>query len=285
MADVKCATVIPDVPDLKAQELTVGRHFYLSCQGSYDKSFDFSKTQLITDEQNKYLIKVFKAEARSTDTFEVDMTLYAAGKVQFPDMVISDGSLQLSLGAQNFEVVSVLPKPDPKNPEQPKPFGFAVGMIHWPMAYFLIFAVFVFVIIAQAVMTALRAQRWKQLAHVVQSFETAQEPDNQFYKTIRDLEKKDYPIDEIERAVKIYILRRFHVPIFNLNLKETVAFIKKRHPQLKEQRRQVYNIVKDIEILSKEQGLSNEQKTKFIHRFYEFIARCENTQKAGGFSA
>ena len=33
MAEVKCTTVIPDVPDLKAQELTVGRHFYLSCQG------------------------------------------------------------------------------------------------------------------------------------------------------------------------------------------------------------------------------------------------------------
>lgn len=284
MAEVKCTTVIPDVPDLKAQELTVGRHFILNCQGNWDKSFDFTKAQFVTDEQNKFTIKLFKAEARSTDSFDVDMTLYMAGKVQFPDMVISDGTLQVALGPQQFEVVSVLPKPDPKNPEPPKPFGFAIGMLHWPMAYTIIFAALVLAIIAQAIYLAARTQRWKQLKAVVDTFESAQEPDNQFYKTIRDLEKKDFPITEIEKASKVYILRRFSVPIFNLDLKETVAFIKKRHPQLKEQRRQVYNIVKDIELLAKEKELSTEQKTKFIKRFYEFIARCETAHKAGGFS-
>lgn len=284
MADVKCTAVIPDVPDLKAQELTVGRHFFLSCQGNWDKSFDFTKAQFLTDEQTKYVFKLFKAEARSTDTFEVDMTLYAAGKVQFPDMIISDGTLQISLGPQQFEVISVLPKPDPQKPEPPKPFGYAIGMLHWPMAYTLIFAALVLAVIAQAIYLAARTQRWKQLKAVVDTFASAQEPDNQFYKTIRELEKKDYPINEIERAAKIYILRRFSVPIFNLNLKETVAFIKKRHPQLKEQRRQVYNIVKDIELLTKEKELTTEQKTKFINRFYEFISRCEGAHKAGSFS-
>lgn len=284
MADVKCTTVIPDVPDLKAQELTVGRHFYLSCQGNFDKSFDFTKAQFLTDEQTKYVFKLFKAEARGTDLFEVDMTLYAAGKVQFPDMIISDGTLQVSLGPQQFEVISVLPKSDPKNPEPPKPYGFVIGMLHWPMAYTLIFAALLLAVIAQAIYLAARTQRWKQLAAVVSSFESAQEPDNQFYKTVRELEKKDYPISEIEKASKVYILRRFSVPIFNLNLKETVAFIKKRHPQLKELRRQVYNIVKDIELLAKEKELTTEQKTKFIKRFYEFIARCESAKKAGGFS-
>ena len=285
MADVNCTTVIPDVPDLKAQELTVGRHFYLSCKGNWDKSFDFTKAQFTSDEQTKYLSKLFKVEARSTDTFEVDMTLYAAGKVQFPDMILTDGTLQLSLGQQNFEVVSVLPPPDPKNPEPPKPFGFAIGMLHWPMAYTLMFVALVLAVIIQAILLAARSQRWKQLAASVDSFDTALEPDNQFYKVIREIEKKDYPINEIERASKVYILRRFRVPIFELNLKDTVAFIKKRHPQLKEQRRQVYNIIKDIELLSKEKELTTEQKTKFIKRFYEFISRCENAKKAGGFSA
>lgn len=284
MAEVKCTTVIPDVPDLKAQELTVGRHFFLNCQGNWDKSFDFTKAQFVTDEQNKFILKLFKAEARSTDSFDVDMTLYQAGQVQFPDLVISDGTLQVSLGPQKFEVVSVLPKPDPQKPEPPKPFGYAIGMLHWPMAYTIIFAVMVLAVIIQAIALAARTQRWKQLAAVVQSFDSIQEPDNQFYKTIRELEKKDYPIAEIEKAAKVYILRRFSVPIFNLDLRETVAFIKKRHPQLKEQRRQVYNIVKDIELLAKEKELSTEQKTKFIKRFYEFIARCENAKKAGGFS-
>lgn len=284
MADVKCTTVIPDVPDLKAQELTVGRHFYLSCQGSWDKSFDFTKAQFVTDEQTKFILKLFKAEARSTDSFDVDMTLYTAGKVQLPDMIISDGTLQIALGPQQFEVVSVLPKPDPQKPEPPKPFGYAIGMLHWPMAYTIIFAVIVLAVIIQAIALAARTQRWKQLSAVVQSFESAQEPDNQFYKTIRELEKKDYPIGEIEKASKVYILRRFSVPIFNLDLRDTVAFIKKRHPQLKEQRRQVYNIVKDIELLAKEETLTTEQKTKFIKRFYEFIARCENAYRGGSFS-
>lgn len=284
MADVKCTTVIPDVPDLKAQELTVGRHFFLNCSGQWDKSFDFTKAQFVTDEHNKFVFKIFKAEARSTDAFDVDMTLYSAGEMKFPDMVISDGTLQISLGPQQFTVVSVLPPPDPQKPEPPKPFGYAIGMLHWPMAYTIIFACLLLAVIAQAIYLAARTQRWKQLKAVVDTFESAQTPDNQFYKTIRELEKKDFPISEVEKASKVYILRRFSVPIFNLDLKETVAFIKKRHPQLKEQRRQVYNIVKDIELLAKEKELTLEQKTKFIKRFYEFIARCENAHRAGGFA-
>lgn len=285
MADLNCTTVIPDVPNLKAQQLTVGRHFYLSCQGNWDKSFDFTKAQLISDEQTKYTFKLFKVEARSTDSFEVDLTLYATGQLQFPNMILTDGTLQLSLGPQKFEVTSVLPAPDPKNPEPPKPFGFAIGQLHWPMAYTFVFAALVLAIIIQAIAVAARSQRWKRLAALVESFDSALDPDNQFYKVIREIEKKNYPITEIEKASKVYILRRFRVPIFDLNLKETVAFIKKHHPQLKEQRRQVFNIVKDIELLRQEKDLTTEQKIKFIQRFYEFIAKCENTKKAGGFSA
>ena len=288
MADVKCTTNIPDVPDLKAQELTVGRHFFLSCEGNFDKTFDFSQAQFLTDEKSKFISKLFKAEARSTESFEVDMTLYTAGKIEFPDMIITDGQLQISLGKQSFEVTSVIPKPPPPQPgekqEQPKPFGYAISSLHWPMAYTLIFAALVLVLIIQAIMLAARSQRWKQLAEVVKAYDSVQTPDNQFYKTIREIEKKDYPIAEIEKAAKVYILRRFSVPIFNLSLKETIAFIKKRHPQLKEQRRQVYNIVKDIEILAKDPSLTTEQKIKFISRFYEFITRCETAAKSGGFT-
>lgn len=290
MAAVKCTTNIPDVPDLKSQELTVGRHFFLTCEGSWDKSFDFTKAQFVSDDQTKYIFKLFKAEARSTESFEVDMTLYAAGRVQFPDMIITDGTLQISMGQQNFEVISVLPKPDPakqqslEKQEPPKPFGYAISSLHWPMAYTLIFAALVLAVIIQAIMLAARSQRWKALTEVVLAFDSVQAADNQFYKTIREIEKKNYPIAEVEKAAKVYILRRFSVPIFNLDLKETISFIKKRHPQLKEQRRQVYNIVKDIEILSKDANLTTEQKTKFISRFYEFISRCEATAKAGGFT-
>lgn len=283
MADVKCAVNIPEVSDLKSQELTVGRHFFLTCEGEWDKSFDFTKAQFLTDEQTKFVFKLFKAEARSTESFEVDMTLYAAGKVQFPNMIISDGTLQISMGQQTFEVVSVLPKPDPQAKEPPKPFGFAISSLHWPMAYTLIFAALILAVIVQAIMLAARSQRWKRLAEVVLAYDSVQAPDNQFYKTIREIEKKDYPIAEIEKATKVYILRRFRVPIFNLDLKETISFIKKRHPQLKELRRQVYNIVKDIELLSKDANITTEQKTKFIRRFYEFINRCETTAKTGGF--
>ncbi len=283
MADVKCTVNIPEVSDLKSQELTVGRHFFLSCEGTWDKSFDFTKAQFLTDEQTKFVFKLFKAEARSTESFEVDMTLYAAGRVQFPNMIISDGNLQISMGQQTFEVVSVLPKPDPQAKEPPKPFGFAISSLHWPMAYTVIFAALILAVIVQAIMLAARSQRWKRLAEVVLAYDSVQAADNQFYKTIREIEKKDYPIAEIEKAAKVYILRRFSVPIFNLDLKETISFIKKRHPQLKELRRQVYNIVKDIEILSKDANITTEQKTKFIRRFYEFINRCEATAKTRGF--
>lgn len=282
MADLKCATVIPEVSGLEANQLTVGRHFYLNCQGSYDKAFDFTKAQFLVDETNKHVVKIFKAEARGTDSFDVDMTLYQAGKVQFPDLIISDGNAQFSLGKQEFEVISVLPKPDPQNPEPPKPFGFAVGSLHWPIAYTLIFVALVLAVILQSLALAARKQRWKKLNAVVESFEeTPLAPDNQFYKTIRNLEKKEYPIDDVELAAKVYILRTYKVAIFDLSLKESVNFIKKKYPQLKIQRRQVYNIVKDLEVLKKQTDLTTEQKLKFIAHFYEFVARCEETKRQG----
>lgn len=281
MSSIQCDLVIPDVPDLKPQELTVGRHFYLNCKGSWDKNFDFSKAQIVSDEASQFIFKIFKAEARSVSEFEVDMTLYKAGQLDFPDLVLSDGQLQISLGKQSFQVTSVLPPADPNNPKPPEPFGFAVGGLGWPMAYTWIAAGLFFILLLQVIIAAFRRQRWKQLRGLVQSYDSALAADHQFYKTLRKLEAHQYPLQDLEVAAKTYILRRFQVPVFSLKLKENVLFIKKKYPRLKEARRQVFNILKDLEILSHHPDVTYEQKIKFISQFYQFIEKCEQLAQQG----
>src|SRR3989344_2629930 len=81
--------------------------------------------------------KVIKAEARSATIFDVDLVFYSAGEFKFPDMILTDGVIELSLGEQNLTVQTVVkPTEDGKPPE---PFGPVVPMpLAWPMAYTLI---------------------------------------------------------------------------------------------------------------------------------------------------
>ena len=148
MADLKCKINIPDVSGLENQVLTVGRHFIFQCRGEWDKKFDFSKAKLELNENEKYFLKLFKAEARDTENFDIDVTTYVAGQISFPQIVLSDGENKLNIGEHKFDVKSVLPKPETTSTqteqvEQPKPFGYVFGNLHWPILYTLVF-LFVF---------------------------------------------------------------------------------------------------------------------------------------------
>lgn len=280
MADLICKIVIPDVPGLEKQELTVGRHFVIQCEGQWDKSFDFAKAQFELKDQEKYVLKLFKAEARDTKTFEIDATTYVAGQIKIQDMILSDQNLKLNLGTQQFEVKSVLPQPEQNSqqqakPEPPKPFGYAFGSVHWPIVYTLGFFLITLIIILQVLHSALRRKKWNQLKRNIEQFNSAVEPEQQFYKAIRQLEKNNYPVDELSKSSKIYILRKYKTPVFDLSVKECDSFLKKIIPYNSAQRRLIVNMLKDIEHLQKQNEDDLVFKNKFIHKYYNFIEKCE----------
>lgn len=282
MSNLNCQINIPEVSGLNANEITVGRHFLIHCQGQWDKAFDFSKAQLVLGPKEQYILKLFKSEARDTQSFDLDVTTYVAGKIDIPNLEMSDGQHQMQIGQIQFEVQSVLPKPEPQKQgqaqqlEQPKPYGYVFGQIQWPLLYTLIALGFVFVGVIYLIWKAMRRQKLKNLQTHVRSYESAQEPEQQFYKTLRQIEKKEYPLDDLIKACRVYILRQYQLPVFDLSITDCDRILKRQFVRFSDHRKIVINMLKDIEHLSKKTDVSIDQKNKFIKNFYDFVEKCES---------
>ncbi len=274
--EVKCSVQIPDVIGLEKEVLTVGRHFYLNCQGSWDSAFDFSKAFVVLDENNKNTIKVFKIEARNTNTLDVDLVLYIAGEIKTSNFKITDGVHEIDLGAQQFKVKTVL---EQKNEKPQEPFGYIVSELNWPWQYTAA-AVTVFVFIIAAIIAFFLNQiKWRGRLDRLKNFDSALSPDSQFYKEIRKAEKKDFLMFDLEKICKTYILRSYKVPAFELSNRQIISYIKKTNPRLKNERRQIFNLFKDIDFLKKESDF--EKRKKFVEQSYRLIDHTEELKRRG----
>lgn len=282
LKSVQCQIDVPVVNGLKDQEITVGRHFVFKCRGGWDKSFDFEQAQFkFEDPKMNMNYKVIKAEARDTESFDVDVVSYVAGKSSFPALVMTDGKIKLSLGSQQFEVVSVLPKPEEKQtneqaqPEPPKPFGYAVGEISWPYLYiifiFLVFLSFIVLIVRRFQIK----QKIKSYQSIVSSYDSAVLPDNQLYKKMRSIEKNDFPLSELDQAVKIYLLRTFQLPFLDLSPAVLYRLMIRKYPRDKKTIKTIDLTLKDLELFKKSTAVTLEQKIKFVNQFYTLMASCE----------
>ena len=279
---LQCQIDVPAVNGLKDQEITVGRHLILNCRGDWDKSFDFSKAKFeFADIKLHNMFKITKAEARDTTSFDIDMVSYVAGESKFEALIITDGVNRIPLGAQKFNVVSVLPKPEEQQlneqgqPEPPKPFGYAVGEVSWPYVYII----FIFLIILSLVIIMVRRfqirQKIKSYQSIVASYESAISPDNQFYKKMRTLEKSEYPLSDLDEAIKIYLMRAFQLPFLNLNTSVLFRLMIKKYPREKKIVKSIDLILKDLDLFKKSSHVTTEQKTKLVNQFYAVMIQCE----------
>ena len=276
MDQVKCKLEIPNVEGLNPQELTVGRHAFFNCEGEWNKAFDFSKAQVKTEESGKYVLKVLKAEARSANAFDVQFTTYAAGSLQYPDFILTDGTIEISLGAQQLNTVSVLEKPGPGQPPK-KPYNFIFPLpLEWPTLYFVLVIAVVVLFIAALIYRLTKAARYARLIADLINHDSAVQPDLQFYKALRICEKQGYPIADLEKAFRLYVLRVFKVPMFVLDNKQIKQFFKDRKPAFKSERLQVERILsefEEIQITKKE--LSTGEKLELANKMYRFVDRTQ----------
>lgn len=277
MDQVTCRLDIPAVPGLEGSEITVGRHLLFSCEGSWDRSFDFANAQIKLEESNKYVIKVLKAEARNANSFDVDLTVYAAGDIKFPEMILIDGTREISLGQQQLSIKSVL-QPQQQGQEQQKPFGFLFPLrLEWPALYFILAASAVVLFLVGLIYQLRRAARFARLIADLKQYESSVSADLQFYKSLRTAEKQNYPLDELEKSFRLYVLRVLEVPMFVLNQRQIIKFLRKRKPFLKTERQQVNVLLSEFEeIKTNKKELSSSEKLELVHKLYRFVDRTQN---------
>ncbi len=275
-SEIKCTTQIPEILGLEKDTLTVGRHFYLNCEGLWDKEFDFSKAFAVVDENSKNTIKVFKIEARNSNSFDVDMILYVAGELKTTNFKISDGVREIDLGAQSFTVQSVI---DQKTEKPPEPFGYIVSELQWPWQYSVIAVLIFIIVIGSLLAQILNKMKWRGRIDRLRQYDSPLPADSQFYKEIRKSEKKEFPISDIEKHCKQYILRIYQVPIFELSNRQIISYIKKKYPRLKTERRQIFNLLQDIRILQKDSNI--DKRKKFVEQCYRFVDATEDLKSRG----
>lgn len=274
MDSMQCQLEIPEVKGLEAAQITVGRHVFLKCHGDWNKKFDFSKAQFsiaTTSAQQTSPIKIFKVEARDATSFEIDFTFYQAGELSWPQMILTDGVEQIQLGAQKFLIHSVLKKTEEGKP--PEPYGAVLPLsLSWPAFYFFMLFGFILTISVLSAVLFWRHRRMKKLISGLKQYESSLEPDLQFYRTLRLLEKQGYPLAEVEKCFKLFVVRAFQVPFFELSIPQALGFFKKRYPQFKKTRASVERLLNDFEIIQNNKtksDLNNIQE--LVQKLYRFI--------------
>ena len=286
MSEVRCSQHIPDVSGLPPEQLTVGRHFVLSCEGTWDREFDFSKAQFVLNEQSQHIVKVLKAEARTVNSFDVEATAYVAGQLQIPDLKITDGVRAVSLGPQQLKVETVLEQPKQQmpsteqgGPQKPEPYGYIWSQLSWPWIYSLTALILLIVVVGTALFTFFRRMRWRRILKSMDQYTSPLSADVQYYKEVRRLEKKEYPIDDIARAYKLYIVRSYSVPLFEVSQREAMSILKEKWPRLKAERRQILNSLKDLDLLQKKNDF--EKRKKMVEHTYKFVDHTEELKTKG----
>ena len=282
MDTVNCHLEMPQVDGLPDNVMTVGRHLILNCQGEWDKTFDFTRANVKLAENQKYLIKVLKAEARSISSFDVEFTLYSAGQIKLPSFILTDGTHEITLGAQQFQVGTMIEKTEDGKP--PQPFGPILPLkLVWPPIYLFLSLILILSAITFFVLKLRRRARYKRLIEGLKQYDSTLEPDLQFYKSMRGLEKMQYPLADLENAFRVYALRVFQVPFFDLNPAQSVRFMKKRRPEFKKQRTQVQKFLDEFEELAKRtETVSSLERAELAKKLYRFVDTQEDLRNKAG---
>lgn len=251
---MQCTLDIPKISGLEDGQLTVGREFYLNCKGDWPKDLVQEKLTFAGDANMKYVLKVMGFEFRSPEEADIKVVSYVASKVQIPQLVLTDGTKNVELGQVQFEVVSVLPKPEAaggmmpgqqQQPAKPEPFGpFGPAVIPIPMLYW--FAV-LGSIAFMALVIALRVWRFNQRREMLlrlKEHDVALSPLQEFHQNMRKLQRGNAVFygkeaseselreatKELSRMFKVFVSRRLHVPAFEWGERLILKDIRQYHP-------------------------------------------------------
>jgi len=250
---MQCNLDIPKISGLEDNQLTVGREFYLICKGDWPKDLIQEKLHFSGDETMKYALKMRGFEFRSPEEADIKVVSYLAGKVQIPQLILTDGVKTVDLGQHAFQVESVLPKPEAggglmpgqEQQQQPKPFGpVGPATIPVPILYWL---VLVGAVVFVVMVVALRSWRFNQRRAMLQRLkehDVAISPMQELHQSMRKLQRANAVFygkeaseaelqeatKELSRMLKVYVSRRLSVPAFEWSERLILNDIRKYHP-------------------------------------------------------
>lgn len=250
MAAIQCKTEIPAVPGLNDNELTVGREFFLVCEGEFSRSLKQEKLHFVLEPQNKYILKLLNFEFRSLTQADLKVTSYQAGRIQFENLTLTDGEQTLSLGPLQFDVQSVLPKQELGSVQQQKiePFG-PLGPVTMsvPMLYWTILASVLGLLCLIFVVRILRGVQRRNMRARLREHDSAMTPLAQFHQNFRRLQRHNSVffgdtaveavhipqcLEESHAFFRLFLTRRFQVPAMEWGDRLILKEIKKYHPEI-----------------------------------------------------
>ena len=280
MNSLSCQVKISEIEGLKDQEITVGRHVLLQCRGDLAKDISWSQLHIKSEQKSPdYKVKIFNAEASGNSDLMIDFTFYSAGDFKYSDFILTDGQNEIHLGAQNFKVETVIEKSSDQKP--PEPFGpILPATLSWPILYTVVLIGFSLLILALVAWVIQRSLYYRKLAAKLKNYDSSIPRDLQFYKAVRNVEVSTQQLQDLEHAFRLYILRAYKIPAFDLKDKELIFYFKKVNPWFKKERLEIKKILSDFQLIQvKSKVLQTKDieilKKSLTQKIYLFADRTE----------
>lgn len=248
MAAIQCKMEIPAIQGLNDNELTVGREFLLVCEGEFPRTLVQEKLHFVLRPQEKYQIQLLGFEFRTPTQADLKVTAYRAGQSQFQDLQVTDGTEVLSLGPIQYVVQSVLPKPEPGQPQaKQEPFGpIGPASLGVPMLYWAILAGVVGLAALIFVVRVVRVVQRRSMLARLREHDSALSPMSQFHQSFRRLQRVNTVffggqadpehikqcLDETSAMFRLFLTRKYQVPALEWNDRLILKDIKKYYPQV-----------------------------------------------------
>jgi hypothetical protein len=199
------------------------------------------------------------------------MTFYRAQELQPTEFVLFDGTNEHQINASVIKIESVLQPSQDGKPPQPYNSIFPVSL-SIPLSYFII-------VLAAVVLTGLytffkvkRLNYYRKLKEKLAVHESPTDPDVQFYRSVRASEKLGYPLLSLEQAFRLFCLRTYDLPMYDLSDEKVIRYFKHNSPSHKTERIQLQKILEEFVALKvQEKNLEFEAKNEFVRKLYRFV--------------
>lgn len=272
MGMLNCDINIPEVKGLESQKMTVGRHLIFNCKSDTSlESVDVSQLVVKSATLDAITYKVFAIQKPSADQVQIEMTFYRAQEIQPTDFVLFDGTTEHQINASVVKVASVLQPTEDGKPPQAFNSIFPVSL-SIPLSYYIIILAVVLLTGLYSFFKVKRLNYYRKLKEKLAVHDSPTEPDVQFYRSVRSSEKQAYPLKSLEEAFRLFCLRTYEIPMFDLSDEKAVRYFKHNSPALKNERLQLQKVLQEfVALKAQEQNLEIEAKNEFVKKLYRFV--------------
>lgn len=266
---MKCDLQVPEIPNWDYNALTVGHVFFLNCEGAWGP-MDKESLELRTGDKNPDTLRLLRFEQKSDSLAQLKLVSYLPGEHKFQAVQMVDKEHSVLLGDVSITVASVQ---DQQQPVQ-EPYG-PMGPVKLDMPIIYTLAV-IAVVLLLAFVIGFRIWRRKQKQKLLLQMrvgESALAPYHEFYRGIRELQRKNEPdlsesAKTLNELYRLYIGRTFKTPALAWGDRRILADIASGHRDyMTEQRKNMLKIFAELRRALKSKTLTQqdiEQLTKIV---------------------